>query len=560
METLGISLEVPTEWSRELTSGGTRLLCREFPAKRVIALLSVHTNAAVTSLDRAVEYHKDETLPSMFPGCQVLSEERIQIGDRNAHFLHIDKLGAGQPASELFETVIETENFYGFISLYFAPGRSDDYRDLYERVRSSFKVDKSVSVYGDSARSQDSSSSSAATGAGSLGSIEWRTHFDSAFEEARTRDVPVLIAFNMDNESACLSILRTHYQDPEVVALSQKMVCLVGSTSLHDSGETPCRRFKSLRCVEHRDVEIRARETYIRRPVAVAPQHLICSPDGRLLSRREYMLPKRDLARMMDGAIQANSRKSLYFKDGQEPAFFSLYSQAKTPEERRQVIGDVLYSGDEKLCKEIFDRIASSRKVDGLVEVMETLSYCRHPAGVDHAVRYLNNPSEFVRAEAARSLKSLAVPQAVEGLKARLRKERIDRVKFHLLRALGTCGAEDEAIASLLVKQAKRGPSLLRINALLALRDFTLDKTLRRTLVQVYRSERNHEVKAAAALLVGLHQVEEAVEFMEKDLVGVGQTHLARITRWALSSIAGETDPLVDFEDLAHGMSREDQF
>jgi HEAT repeat protein len=269
------------------------------------------------------------------------------------------------------------------------------------------------------------------------------------------------------------------------------------------------------------------------------------------------MLPRNDLARMMQGAMRAVERRGRYFPPDGEPDFFSYYEGARSAEERSEVIADVLYSGHPELAQRLFDQIAGSRREEGLLEILGTMAVVGHPAGVDHALGYLDSADEAVRAAAACALLSLADPRAVEGLQKRFRRERIDKVKQKILAALGACGADDPKVASLLLRQAGSGASILRIHALLALRHFPEEEKVRSSLLTAYRKEKNHEVKSAATIVLGFLRVADAVPYLEQDLVGVGETVLANHIRWALGCIRGTEDPELGWDDRMKSVSRE---
>ncbi len=542
--TLGIAVKLPPKWTHELTSGQTRLLCREFPVKGDPSLLSVHTEATNASMGNALKHHR-EHLKAVFPRSEIVREDAQSFGLTQSHFLHVKNLAPTQPAKELFETILRTDNHLVFLSLYFPRGQMKFYEDLFhEVVRSTRSVVPPTST--------ESGTKAQPSSFDGTGTIVWRPSFDEAFREAKDRGVPVLIAFNMDGESVCDSILKTHYQDPEIVALSRDMVCLIASAFDHGgTDEVPCPRFSFMSCGQHRDIEMKARQTYLKTRTAVAPQHLICFPDGRLLTRREYMLPRRDLQKMMRGAARSLSLRSRYFQEGKTPDFYAFYRSASTDEERAQVISDVLYCGVENFVRDLLTKIGSEHKSQGLLNALKSMGASGHPDAAQHAIHYLGHNSEFVRAQAAATLASMGLESAVPSIKKRLRVERIDRVSQHLLRALGTCAAGDSSVATLLLRQARTGPSVLRISALLSLAHFPGDSKVSSGILRAYRQERNHEVKAVAALLLGYHQVETATPYLEKDLVGVGKTRTADMVRWALLCIRGEEDPTLGFDTHA---------
>jgi hypothetical protein len=277
------------------------------------------------------------------------------------------------------------------------------------------------------------------------------------------------------------------------------------------------------------------------------------------------MIGVRELGDLMSAAVRWQKRKDRYFEKGDEPAFFAAYEGAGSDEERREVVKDAFYYGEagdaREALYEFLDALGSGPRGEGrLSQALELLGECRHlPSGWRHALRYLHKGTEEVRASAAIALMHLKEERATQDLRRRLGRERNDNVKRWILRALGTSGVDDPEVADLLLRFTRRGrPSLLRINATIALKEFTAHERVGEELLAAFRTESHYEVRSAFALILGYHRVDAAIPALEKSIAKVSQTLWSDIVEWAMDCIEGKIEePSEDFDKWAASLTRE---
>lgn len=100
---------------------------------------------------------------------------------------------------------------------------------------------------------------------------------------------PLLLALNMDGESASDRIWHENYRDPAFVALTRRCICVGASVFRHnavdhdaDGHRIECPRFPGLTCGEHIALEPALFERWFRDGERVAPRHAVVMPDGRI--------------------------------------------------------------------------------------------------------------------------------------------------------------------------------------------------------------------------------------------------------------------------------------
>jgi len=128
--------------------------------------------------------------------------------------------------------------------------------------------------------------------------ICWVGDPKAALEEARERNSPVLLAFNEDF-AFCDLLVTSLYTDKAVIQLSRKFVCLMASRPTHEAvagcgpdGRTKkvCKRFGSVSCEEHQNVQRWAFARFHENGQIMVPEHIFLDAAGRPLERFKHQL------------------------------------------------------------------------------------------------------------------------------------------------------------------------------------------------------------------------------------------------------------------------------
>lgn len=547
----GLSFEVPSPWTLQSTDEN-RVILREYPAKDVISALTVEVFPRTASLAYWTKFHRENQILAVYPQCKILSERQRKVGEHEAVFFEVTGLSGEQRPYDLSQTILSVPKYFVITTLYYPKGKGKQYRPLVDHVVESIRRD-----------SEGVSVSKRENPLGPVGDrqIDWAQTFDEAFEEAKRRNVPVMIAFNMDNEWANDLIAKDYYHDPRVVELSRKMVCLVSSVfdhgGHHEAGKQriECPRFGRITCVEHRDVDVHSREVYIRSRKVIAPQHLFCAPDGRMLLRREWHLPKADLVHMMERSISALERLAAAESGLSLEELLKRYDAAPDAAARHWVISDVLYSGQPKLADEFIQAILAKRTEASIVTLMDGLGYAGHPLGTEPAVKALDHKSPEARTHAAVALEQIADPEAADAIKKRLRREREERVVKNLLRALGACANEDESIAKILIGHTRKGSELERANALVALARFPDSDSVRKCLLAALADPSNGRLRAAAAWSLGKMRNESSLDALGSALEAETHPLATTVLTNAIGRIEGTLDWRFAYDEILENVA-----
>ena len=135
--------------------------------------------------------------------------------------------------------------------------------------------------------------------------IDWQSGVSAALDRARRENRPVLVAINaLDGEPGNRAMAFQRYREPALVAATRPIVCLVASPSNHSTDEGgACVRFGRIPCSGHQETLSWAMPRFSTGGNLVSPQHMILSPEGKLLWRQEYLIDSGALRRQLEIAL-----------------------------------------------------------------------------------------------------------------------------------------------------------------------------------------------------------------------------------------------------------------
>jgi tetratricopeptide (TPR) repeat protein len=194
-------------------------------------------------------------------------------------------------------------------------------------------------------------------------SIAWQRSLDDALAIAKADGRPLLLAVNMDGESASDRIYGELYRDPKFVALTRHCVCVPASVFRHNARDydlrgrrIPCPRFGEITCGEHIALEPILWERYLNDGERVAPRHRLVRPDGTTAWDLSLCFDLQDIARALAASV------------GTEPLAARSVSER---EHRQRLASDLRLPGAS--VAELRARLASTSPpigVDGLLQIL----------------------------------------------------------------------------------------------------------------------------------------------------------------------------------------------
>jgi len=303
--------------------------------------------------------------------------------------------------------------------------------------------------------------------------IDWQPDLDGALERARREKRALFVAVNMDGEEANDVIAEGHYRERVVVARARDFVCLVASADAH-SPSGACPRFGAVTCADHQRVERQVRARYLGGATrVVAPQHLVVSPEGNVLRRREWALSEDELLLWMeeglrDLEVERQRDPSVPFDD---EGWRRRLGAARSPVKARGLFRE-LVAIDRSEAQDLLQRRFSEAKDEATrIEILRALGEPGYGRGSRFLLDRLADPSAKVRRHAVVSLERVGDGAATDPLLAAAKREKDEGVLKEIVRASARLAADRADVVDLVSRLAQDRRDLVRGNALVAAAD-----------------------------------------------------------------------------------------
>lgn len=425
--------------------------------------------------------------------------------------------------------------------------------------------------------------------------IQWQASFEKTLAKALAEKKVVFLAVNMDGEKANERMLDKVYTEKAIVDLSQSTLNLIASAAEHTSADKVCPRFHGLYCLDHRRTDTAARQEILKADDAgmiVAPQHVFIGSDGKVILSVPYEINASELewcfvtaltkadpatkiampagARMprrlvMGGVFDpkgaaGGSAQPLTKKELTE-LIKTLRKGTLNVEERLAAIRRVLTSDDTEALDFIQDEMRSGGTAGGgggrgggggggrmggggggeekHKRILHAIGVISPPAYWQIVAQSLEDHDVDLRTEAAVALEQLAAPESMKAIQTALQKEEDPAVQKELLRALGTTGAAEARVRSMLVKRSRTDKNeLLRLNAILALGSCDPDADVKDTLESLLEKGTDKE-RTAAVCAIALTRDETWAPIVEAATKDTKDETLGKAAKAALEVLKG---------------------
>lgn len=154
--------------------------------------------------------------------------------------------------------------------------------------------------------------------------IAWQADLDAAVAAAKANGRPLLLAFNMDAESASERIVREQYRDPTFVEHANRCFAVMGSVFRHnprdydESGRRiACPRLGSVTCGEHIALEPKLYE--LLEGDRISPRHAFIDVDGTTRFDLSLLFDLRELEVALADAVKSVHQSPAPVKHGATP-------------------------------------------------------------------------------------------------------------------------------------------------------------------------------------------------------------------------------------------------
>jgi hypothetical protein len=359
------------------------------------------------------------------------------------------------------------------------------------------------------------------------GDIAWCKSIGEAFAQGEKEKKPIFIAVNSEKvdrgrvEPAAKELREHTYKDAAVVAKSRSFVCAIlrGDGSSGDFGEL--------------------RQRFGIEGLIVSPQHIFAAPDGKTVLEREEYWPHgtgqssvNALLAMMDRALKAaevrkagGSALPANSAEAQRSDWIRKMLEVVrgTDKAARDVAVVELVKGDQNgdCVEPLTVAMLEAKDAEAQVTILRALGKPGLEIAVNPVVALLDAKDDLVRSNAAVTLEYIGSPRAVDGLMKRMPREREPAIYNDVCRALGRCGAKQEAVRKALLKELSGARSNhVFAGPAIGLGYFEKDPETARALEKVTKKEMGERFRRGYCLWA-LTETGDAksAEFVEKEVL-----------------------------------------
>jgi hypothetical protein len=346
--------------------------------------------------------------------------------------------------------------------------------------------------------------------------IHWETDYDAAIARASEEKRPLFVAFLMDDEPANDEIVKQHYKDPQIVKLLQNFVCLVGCIGEHQGTEPGCTKFPGIECRHHQAVEKKARQRWLVGDLVCTPQHVFCDPQGNVLQRKVYLVPKATLTKCLLMTLESSGIDTGVMKVGLGKTGDDVLPEAERAnvdtwladldsrnlEVREAALRSLGAADDSRALPAVLKCCGSKNDDATRLAAIGALGRKGNYLAVEPLAALLKDAKAPIVGQVAKSLDTIQMPDAVPPLLLAIKKEKRDRVLGVLLRAAAHSQPGNAEVRGICLKLLKGASAQLRASLLVSLGRLDPDEKTLAALVPLLDS-RNQNTRGLAAWAVG---------------------------------------------------------
>jgi len=383
---------------------------------------------------------------------------------------------------------------------------------------------------------------------------------------AAKEDRPIMVAFVMKGEPANEQVMREHFRHRDIIELSRRFVCVVACPTLkgtkkgvrYDGTEGDVSiDLGSVAPDEITRVEREARTRLLAASRVSCPQFVFVAPDGKtILLRHVWMLPKAELEEKMKLALAFHSpdKAGASYK-GQRDRVSELMVKAvdKDKSVRRPALTTLAGLDDPRIAPFLVRRTRRSVTSEQRHEAIFTMGVRANAKVLPRLHELLRARDLKTRVHAAVAIGKVGMVDSVSQLERSLKREKQDRVRSHLLRALAATCDDPAVIEARLASVLKRRAELDLLVALYLVKDLEPTEALKRAVKRLIGNS-NKNVRTGAYVAVGTLQFVDYIKSLKSRLSREKGMPKAAC-QWALSCLGegefeGDEDPETYAYDL----------
>jgi HEAT repeat protein len=378
----------------------------------------------------------------------------------------------------------------------------------------------------------------------------WAGSIEDGLAEAKERGVALMVALNMDRERGNQEMVDEVYTSEEFHEAAKSCVIAMASMWEHSTSGT-CPRFGHVTCEQHRVIEDTVRRDWLGKTPkddVESPRHFFLAPNGKILFQRVWTMKAKDLAELMQRASELCTPGRLEAWDTLEGRMERAFDPIASV--RDIALAELIAENDPEIDAALAARAKKEKDANVVGSVLAAYATADTPERRALVHDALKHKAPEVRMRVALAMRQSGSDEHLKPLLARVGKEKDEKAKATMCRAIGALGPEDAKVRKALVKALGDKQELVREQAAVAIAPFATEKAVKAGLRKILLAGGSQDTRMAAAWALG-HSEDKAVQDelveYEKSL-GRWDWKLRRAVEEAIKKLKGR--PVDDYDGL----------
>lgn len=339
----------------------------------------------------------------------------------------------------------------------------------------------------------------------------WAPSIEAGLATAKAKGQALMVALNMDNERGNQSMVDEIYTSPEFHEASKSCVVAIASLFQHPTRRGPggsvCARFGSVTCAQHQAIEKIVRHDWLGRGPkddVESPRHVFVSPDGKILFQRVWTIDAPALAALMRRASELCTPDRLAKWDTVDGRLERAADPI--PAVREIALGELIAMNDPAVDARLVELAKATKEPAVAGSIYAAFVAASTPERRKLGQSGLTNPLPDVRLQVAHALEKVESDENLAALLAQAAKEKEDRPRGEMYRALGVLGGapkKDPRVEKLLLKAIGSTKDGARMHAVIAIASWATESAVKTELKKILVQGDSQTLRSAAAWSLG---------------------------------------------------------
>lgn len=343
----------------------------------------------------------------------------------------------------------------------------------------------------------------------------WAESIEAGLADAKAKGQALMVALNMDKERGNQQMVDEVYTSPEFHEAAKHCVVAVASLFQHPSKREAkgvvCARFGSVTCAQHQAIEKIVRHDWLGRgpkDEVESPRHIFVSPAGKILFQRIWTVDAPTLAALMTRASELCTPERLAKWDTVE----GRLERAADPIAAIREIADaeLVAANDPAIDEKLVKLAKTASTAPGVAgAVWAAFVGAATPERRKLGLAGLADKQPDVRVQVAHALEKLPPEESVPPLLAQAAREKDDRARGEMYRALGVLGVKpqkDPRVEKILLKAISTSGDGARGHAAVAIAPWASETAVKTELKKIVVQGDSMDLRSAAIWALGYSQ------------------------------------------------------